>query len=146
MEARMKGKYQIRIELLSDLCVSDGGVYNSALDIDICRDTYGFPYIPAKRLRGCLRECALELNDWGETIDITVLFGDKDDKEATVYLGNAYLQHYDEMKQVAVKYQGNAVLHEQNVLNHFSYIRTQTEVDDTTYGCREKSSFHASCK
>ena len=37
-------KYQLRIQLLSDLCVSDGGVYNSSLDIDICHDEYGFPY------------------------------------------------------------------------------------------------------
>ena len=54
------GKYQIKIELLSDLCVSDGGVYNSSLDTDICYDAYGFPFIPAKRLKGCLRECAQE--------------------------------------------------------------------------------------
>ena len=52
--------YQIKIQLLSDLCVSDGGVYNSMLDTDICYDAFGFPYIPAKRLRGRLRECALE--------------------------------------------------------------------------------------
>ena len=57
-------RYQIRIELLSDLCVSDGGVYNSALDTELCYDSYGFPFIPAKRLKGCLRECALELREW----------------------------------------------------------------------------------
>lgn len=44
--------YKLKIELLSDLCVSDGGIYNSALDIDICQDAYGFPYIPAKRIKG----------------------------------------------------------------------------------------------
>lgn len=135
----MKNKYQIKIELLSDLCVADGGVYNSTLDIDICRDKFGFPYIPAKRLRGCLRECALELNDWGENIDIIALFGDKDEKEAAICLGNAYLQHYDEMKEVVMKYQGNSVLHEQNILNHFSYIRTQTEVDYETGAAARKS-------
>lgn len=47
--------YRIKIELLSDMCVSDGGIYNSAIDTDICYDEYGFPYIPAKRLKGCLR-------------------------------------------------------------------------------------------
>ena len=134
-----KNKYQIKIELLSDLCVADGGVYNSALDIDICRDKFGFPYIPAKRLRGCLRECALELNDWGENINIIALFGDKDNKEAAICLNNAYLEQYDVMKQVAVRYRGNVLLHEQNILNHFSYIRTQTEVDYKTGAAAEKS-------
>ena len=63
--------YRIKIELLSDMCVSDGGIYNSAIDTDICYDEYGFPYIPAKRLKGCLRECALELKDWGMPISQT---------------------------------------------------------------------------
>ena len=35
--------YRIKIELLSDMCVSDGGIYNSAIDTDICYDEYGFP-------------------------------------------------------------------------------------------------------
>lgn len=67
--------YRIKIELLSDVCVSDGGIYNSAIDTDICYDEYGFPYIPAKRLKGCLRECALELKDWGMPIGVQEMFG-----------------------------------------------------------------------
>ena len=66
---------KIRIELLSDMCVSDGGIYNSAIDTDICYDSYGFPYIPGKRLKGCLRECAQELKDWEEDIPIGEMFG-----------------------------------------------------------------------
>ena len=57
-------KYKLKIELLSDLCVANGGVYNSMLDTDVCSDAYGLPYIPGKRIKGCLRECALELQDW----------------------------------------------------------------------------------
>ena len=34
-------KYNLIIELLSDLCVADGGVYNSLLDTDVCHDEYG---------------------------------------------------------------------------------------------------------
>ena len=52
-------KYLLEITLQSDMCVSDGGVYNSSVDIEVCYDSYGFPYIPAKRIRGCLRECAI---------------------------------------------------------------------------------------
>lgn len=51
-------KSQIRIELLSDLCAADGNGYNSSVDVDVCHDDCGLPYIPAKRLKGCLRECA----------------------------------------------------------------------------------------
>ena len=56
-------KFKLSIELLSDLCVSDGSSYNSSVDLDVCHDEYGFPFIPAKRLKGCFRENALELND-----------------------------------------------------------------------------------
>lgn len=69
---------KIKIELLSDMCVSDGSIYNSSIDIDICHDSYGLPYIPAKRLKGCIRECALELKDWGYDIDIDNLLEKKE--------------------------------------------------------------------
>ena len=32
--------YKLSITLLSDLCVSDGGVYNSSLDLDVVYDTF----------------------------------------------------------------------------------------------------------
>ena len=58
--------YLMKIRLLSDLCVADGGIYNSSIDTDICYDSYGLPFIPAKRIKGCLRECGIELRDWGK--------------------------------------------------------------------------------
>ena len=61
------------------MCVSDGGVYNSSVDIEVCYDSYGFPYIPAKRIRGCLRECAIELQDWGMEVPWQKMFGEKGD-------------------------------------------------------------------
>ncbi len=92
--------YRIKIELLSDMCVSDGGIYNSAIDTDICYDEYGFPYIPAKRLKGCLRECALELKDWGMPIGVQEMFGtqgnddsdsEKAGKAGAVHIRDAYI-------------------------------------------------------
>lgn len=125
-------KYQMKIELLSDLCVSDGGVYNSALDIDICQDELGFPYIPAKRMKGCLREKALELNDWGKKIKITELFGDEGKQTSQIKIGNAYLEDYEILRKKAEKYQGNPIFHPQNVLSFYSYVRTQTSIDYET--------------
>ena len=128
MEAR------IRIELLSDLCVSDGSAYNSMIDNDVCHDRFGFPYIPAKRLRGCLRECALELEDWGEKIDIDALFGiaGKYDNGAKLQIGNAFLADYDENLKKVENNPGHPLLHPENVLNSYTYIRTQTSLDYDT--------------
>ena len=56
---------KIWIELLSDLCVSTGESYNSYIDTDVVYDDYGMPYIPGKRIKGCIREAALELVEFG---------------------------------------------------------------------------------
>ena len=88
--------YTMRIKLLSDACISDGGVYNSSVDIDICYTSEGFPYIPAKRIKGCLRECALELNDCGDQIPISKLFGESGNQKGVLRIGNAYIENYDE--------------------------------------------------
>ena len=119
------------IKLLSDLCVSDGGVYNSALDTDICQDEYGIPYIPAKRLRGCLREAAIELSDWDAGIEPDELFGTEGANISKVFIGNAYPENYKFIVG-AIKSVKNKIYHKQNILNHFSYIRTQTAINNDT--------------
>lgn len=125
--------YKLKIELLSDLCVSDGGIYNSALDIDICQDAYGFPYIPAKRIKGCLRESALELADWGEEIPIGKLFGDKGDRRNAGILRISDAVLSDSIKNRAEIDASNSVIyHKQNILNQYSYVRTQTSIDNET--------------
>ena len=125
--------YRLKIELLSDLCVSDGGIYNSALDIDICQDAYGFPYIPAKRIKGCLRESALELADWGENVDIGKLFGDKGDRKNAGILRISDAVLLDSVENRAEIDASNSVIyHKQNILNQYSYVRTQTSIDNET--------------
>lgn len=125
--------YKLKIELLSDLCVSDGGIYNSALDIDICQDAYGFPYIPAKRIKGCLRESALELADWGENIDIRKLFGDKGKREnaGILRISDAVLSDSIE-NRAEIDASNSVIYHKQNILNQYSYVRTQTSIDNET--------------
>ena len=49
------------IELLSDMCTTSGDGHNSTVDMDVVYDIHGIPYIPAKRIKGCIREAALEL-------------------------------------------------------------------------------------
>lgn len=127
-------KYQLKIELLSDLCVSDGGVYNSSVDTDVCHDIWGFPYIPAKRIRGCLRECAVELSDWGMELPWEKMFGHEGraDHQAAVRIGDAYLEDYEKMKSLAQEHSDKVLFHTQNILKHFTYLRTQTSLNYET--------------
>ncbi len=122
-------KYNMKIQLISDLCISDGGVYNSSLDTDVCYDKFGFPFIPAKRLKGCLRECAQELTDWGDHIDISKLFGDKGNQRGAVRLHDAFLRDYDVLKREIEGNEKHVIYHPQHVLEQYTYIRTQTAVD-----------------
>ena len=124
-----KGKLQIILK--SDLCVSDGGVYNSVLDTDICYDEYGFPFIPGKRIRGCLRETALELREWGVDIEPSEMFGGEGDSPSFVKVGDAVLENYDDLI-LLVRDVNNMIYHPQNILSHYSYVRTQTAVDYDT--------------
>ena len=135
----MVKKYSMKIELLSDLCVSDGGVYNSLIDTDICYDIYGFPYIPAKRLKGCLRECGIELADWdsdpaAKEQELLSLFGDQGGAKnrAKLQIGNAYLEDYKEKVKLVRSAKSHPLLHPQNVLNYYSYVRSQTAIDYET--------------
>ena len=49
---------KLTIKLLSDSCTCSGETYNSMVDMDVVYDENGLPYIPAKRIKGCIREAA----------------------------------------------------------------------------------------
>ena len=134
-------KLKMIIELLSDLCVADGGVYNSLIDTDVCYDKYGFPYIPGKRIKGCIRENALELKDWGMDINVDQVFGSEGEKEkaSRVRIDNAYLENYDKRKKEVIGSSNRKVYHPQNVLQQYTYIRTQTSIDYETGVAKDKS-------
>ena len=132
-------KYQLKIQLLSDLCVSDGGVYNSMIDVECCYDENGFPFIPAKRIKGCLRECAQELNDWGKNIDIDGIFGEEgrsrkgsSEKRAQIRIGNAFLEESEARRKEILACPGNILFHPQHILNSFTSLRTQTAISQET--------------
>ena len=84
----------LQIKLLSDLCASSGETYNSYVDTDVVYDDYGLPYIPAKRIKGCIREAALELVEWGlfEKSLYENLFGKEGIEKSLFAFDNAYLQ------------------------------------------------------
>ena len=56
---------QLIIRLLSDLCTCSGDTHNSLVDTDVVYDENGIPYIPAKRIKGCIREVAQEMVELG---------------------------------------------------------------------------------
>ncbi|MGN0465820.1 MAG: RAMP superfamily CRISPR-associated protein [Lachnospiraceae bacterium] len=126
----MKKQYQIKIKLLSDGCPSSGEVYNSTVDVEIDYDSLGFPYLSAKRIKGCLRETALFLREWGMDIPVEEIFGKEGNSKGNLRLESAKLEDYESMRAEIEKYKGFGIGHPQNVLKYFSYIRTQTAMEN----------------
>lgn len=130
---------KIVIELKSDLCAYSGEVYNTSVDTDVVYDTYGFPYIPAKRIKGCIREAALELKDLGLLTHYDEIFGVKGNTPSIFSLSNAKLQNYDSLVNTIKRYKHFDVCEPQKVLQLYTYTRTQTTIDSETGSAKENS-------
>lgn len=132
---------KIRIELLSDLCTTSGETYNSLVDTDITYDEYGIPYIPAKRIKGCIREAALELMEFGiinkEKYD--EVFGSEGDNKSSFWISNARLHNYDAYIKDINNFGHKEITRPQNIIQRFTYMRTQTSVDSFTGVAKENS-------
>ncbi|HJW87416.1 MAG TPA: RAMP superfamily CRISPR-associated protein [Candidatus Brocadiaceae bacterium] len=53
--------YTIQIQLISDALISSGEGFGSLIDTDFVFDGPGVPFIPARRIKGCLRDAAQEV-------------------------------------------------------------------------------------
>ena len=75
--------FKLNLKLLSDTLIGSGEGWGAIIDNDIVFDDFGLPYIPARRVKGCLRESALEVMEMFEQSgisfasrgDIGTLFG-----------------------------------------------------------------------
>ena len=110
---------KITIKLLSDLCTCSGETYNSMVDMDVVYDEYGIPYIPAKRIKGCIREAALEMMQM-EIISLEMyerLFGKEGNQKSAFSLSNAYITDYDTAVNALRTCKDKGLASQQNVLN-----------------------------
>lgn len=132
----------LRMELLSDALPGSGEGLASIIDTDVCFDELGLPFVPGKRVKGILRESALELNSAGRTIDGLALFGRPDQVEGSQFrLGNGYLEGYQEARQALLAARGDparsALLNAQSVIGCFTTIRSRTALENGV--ARDKS-------
>lgn len=128
----MSKKGKIIITLKSDLCAGSGYSYAGIIDSDICYDKYGIPYIPARRLKGCLRqsaeECLLGTVLCGN--DIAAIFGEKGANGVKgIRIGNAVLREWDEIVSELSGVKSELVSSD-SILKHFSNVRSQTRLVD----------------
>lgn len=136
--------YRIKMELLSDLCPASGESLAGVIDTEIKFDDYGFPYIPAKRIKGCLRESAIEIKDLlGENFDdksFNRLFGEVGSSiEGNLKIYDGYLEGYKESFKDFLKIINDKnekkykpLLKREYIKEMFTSTRTQTKISSQT--------------
>lgn len=124
---------QLKITLQSDLCAGAGKHYSSIIDLDTSLDEYGLPYIPAKRLKGCLKEAAgLFVDDE----DIKTIFGVKGNNfGGSLSVTDAKLENYEKLVYDITK---NGIIHNE-VTDLFCSVRSATSIDEQTHTAKDKS-------
>lgn len=135
------GNLILKLKLLSDALIGSGEGWGANIDSDMVFDEFGLPYIPARRIKGNLRESALEVVEMFEkseinaasSKDIDTLFGKPgQDRPAPISFSNLYLADYKsnrEWMDWLIRQHPNNFSRE-IVLNTFSSIRQQTSISD----------------
>lgn len=119
----MKG--YIRITLKSDLCAASGDGFSLSIDTDVCSDRYGLPYIPSRRLKGCLREASEYIGC--ERID--GIFGvTGNDRSGSLRINDAMLENYASLAAQAESSKYSA----EQVLALFTSVKASTAIENDT--------------
>jgi len=147
-------KIRMNMILKSDTLPGSGEGLAGIIDTDINYDEWGIPYIPGKRIKGILRESALELEDAGRQSKMKILdnsiesiFGKPGEEKGTSLKISDGRIGNDELLKKLMQYTGNqqvlsAVFNRETVLDHFTYLRSQTAVDND--GVARKNSLRTS--
>ena len=133
----MTVRYRYTVTLLSDACCGSGTGNGSDVDVRASFDGCGLPMIPAKRLRGLLRECAFLLIEKYDKDRLVSLFGESGG-QSRLRLGDARLStdgadNAEELGAV-LRASGYSVREIESV---FGRKRTQTAIDGESGKAKE---------
>lgn len=126
----------IHITLQSDLCAGNGQSLGNLVDTDCCMDLSGLPVIPARRLKGCLRQAGEFLQQVGLLSEeqIIALFGDGLDRAGSLHLRNAELSDAESIRSWITSNDVPPALrqacHPGQVSKLFTSVRGQTRLLD----------------
>lgn len=149
-------KYEVTIKLLSDTIIGSAESFNSLIDTEVVYDDYGLPYIPAKRVKGVMRNSAEDLVSSNIICSllptctkeqVTRLFGliGSSGFRDEFFLSDLYLDKYPDivawLKHLALR---SKLISAPNVLSHFTCIRMQTAMDEEKLGISKEHSLRTS--
>jgi len=151
--------YTIKITLKSPCLIGSGEGFGAVIDSDIVFDDLGIPYIPSKRIKGCLRDSAIEVCEMFESsqinlIDLTkdnqkngyqivsAIFGNPgDDKPAPVFFSNLTIEGYGVITEglhylISIS---SSIINRESIINQYTELRQQTAIDETKGVAKEHS-------
>ena len=124
----MRAMSQIKITLQSDLCNANGEGFASVIDTDIVADEYGIPFIPSRRIKGCLLDAAQTIYDDTDVNEkmLRKIFGKSGAETggSLKFSSPARLDNYDNIKNQVTGFS------REEVLNLFTYTRAATAIDE----------------
>jgi CRISPR/Cas system CSM-associated protein Csm3 (group 7 of RAMP superfamily) len=150
--------YNLKLTLQSPCLIGSGEGFGAVIDSDIVFDELGIPYIPAKRIKGCLRDSAIEVCEMFKQSDIKIfdlneesenrfkiiscLFGNHgDEKPAPVYFSNLTIERYEEtvqwLRYLMKEYKD--IITRESIINQYTELRQQTAIDKGTGTAQEHS-------
>ena len=128
--------YRLQVKLESYALIGSGEGFGSVIDADVVFDDYGLPYIPARRIKGLLRESALEICEMGlgfSRNELESLFG-LPAKEGRLRINSLLLRDYNNIKKWITWAFDNKkfrnVINRNSVIDVFTEIKCQTAVDE----------------
>jgi CRISPR-associated protein Csx10 len=131
-------QYKMALELKSPTLIGSGEGFGAIIDTDIVFDGVGIPFVPAKRIKGCLRDSAQEVQDLFESahidfpLSVEKTFGKPgSDQSAPVYFSNLTIENYEDNKDWLAYFieQYPDVLSRDLIVDMFTERRQQTAID-----------------
>ncbi len=133
--------YTLQLTLNSPTLIGSGEGFGALIDTDIVFDDVGIPLVPAKRIKGCLRDAALDVQEMFACakidfpIQIEQTFGRPGDMQsAPVYFSNLTIEQYQQnhlwLSYLLQTDQYPDILSRDRILDTFTEIRQQTAIDE----------------
>ena len=132
---------KLKIKLLSDMNITTGESRGGNIDSDIYIDQYGLPYLPAKRIKGIIRDTSIFMDNLlgrlGRVrLDINYLFGETGKIQSAITISNALIEDYDDnvayLRYCLSEVDNNnqQLISVENIIEHFTITRINTAIDD----------------
>lgn len=119
-------KKRIEITLMSDLCAGVGKHFAAVIDLDTAIDEYGIPFIPSRRLKGCMKEVARMIG----SDEISEIFGVRgSDISGSLSITDARIENYNNIVETLI---GKDEITPNSVAELFCSIRSETALDGDT--------------